>query len=74
MWLMNGSNITGGGVIHNDPNWSITKSGDFNGDGKTDLIWRNSSNGETAHVADGRACLCDQFGIEQHKPFVRTGR
>src|SRR5207237_3802375 len=28
-----------------DPSWTLAGTGDFNGDGKADLIWRNSTNG-----------------------------
>jgi hypothetical protein len=31
-----------------DMNWKIVGTGDFNGDGKTDLLWRNDSNGLNA--------------------------
>jgi hypothetical protein len=29
-----------------DLNWTISRTGDFDGDGKTDLIWRNSQTGD----------------------------
>src|SRR5436853_300385 len=29
-----------------DTNWRIVASGDYDGDGKADLLWRNSSTGE----------------------------
>jgi hypothetical protein len=32
----------------NDPDWKIIGTGDFNGDGMTDLLWYNSSTGQTA--------------------------
>jgi hypothetical protein len=28
-----------------DQNWKIVGTGDFNGDGKPDVLWRNSANG-----------------------------
>jgi hypothetical protein len=28
-----------------DPSWKIAGIGDFNGDGKSDLLWRNASSG-----------------------------
>jgi hypothetical protein len=31
-----------------DPNWKIAGRGDFNGDGKPDILWRNTSNGQNA--------------------------
>ena len=53
-WLMNGSVIaqssyvTAGGVpVNPDPSWSFLGAGDFNGDGMSDMLWRNAS-GEIA--------------------------
>jgi hypothetical protein len=31
-----------------DPHWGIVGRGDFNGDGKPDILWRNTSNGQNA--------------------------
>jgi len=31
-----------------DPNWSISGTGDFNADDKTDILWRNSVTGVNA--------------------------
>ena len=53
-WLMNGSVITqssfvtaGGTPVNPDPSWSFLGAGDFNGDGMSDMLWRNAS-GEIA--------------------------
>lgn len=47
LWLMNGSTVTGYGSLLNspnpDPNWMIATTGDFNGDGKADLLWRRNT-------------------------------
>jgi ELWxxDGT repeat protein len=50
LWTMNGSAITGGGdltsggaAVRPDASWSIAGIGDFNGDGNSDILWRNSS-------------------------------
>jgi ELWxxDGT repeat protein len=50
LWTMNGSTITGGGdltsggaSVRPDASWSIAGIGDFNGDGNSDVLWRNSS-------------------------------
>ncbi|MBV9739603.1 MAG: VCBS repeat-containing protein [Hyphomicrobiales bacterium] len=49
-WTMNGSQITGsqgltlaGVQVAPDASWSIAGIGDFNGDGKSDILWRNTS-------------------------------
>jgi hypothetical protein len=49
-WTMNGSQITssrqvalGGSPVMPDSSWSIVGIGDFNGDGKSDILWRNTN-------------------------------
>jgi hypothetical protein len=52
VWLMDGTNLTT--VVdltslkypNEPPNWSIGGTGDFNGDGKEDILWRNSATGD----------------------------
>jgi microcystin-dependent protein len=55
LWQMNGTVIAGsgdlnagGGAISLDASWSVAGIGDFNGDGKADIIWRNTVTGEVA--------------------------
>ncbi len=50
VWLMNGTNLTGGVLTTpvTDPNWDISGTGDFDSDGQTDLLWRNGATGENA--------------------------
>jgi hypothetical protein len=49
-WTMNGSQVTasqqvtlGGSAASPDASWSIAGIGDFDGDGKADLLWRNAN-------------------------------
>ena len=47
-WNMNGSTIISGGVVmfgavKPDATWSVAGVGDFNGDGNSDILWRNSN-------------------------------
>ena len=46
MWLMSGTTIIGGGRLLLDPAWSVVQVGDYNGDGKSDLLWHNSVTGQ----------------------------
>jgi len=54
-WSMNGSAITSGNfltlngqVIAPDATWSIAGTGDFNGNGNADILWRQSASGALA--------------------------
>jgi len=42
LWLMDGKTIKGATYL--DPistDWQVVGTGDFNGDGKSDILWRN---------------------------------
>jgi hypothetical protein len=46
--LLKGTNVVGGGAIANNPfdtSWNIVGTGDFNGDGKSDLVWQQQGTG-----------------------------
>ena len=47
---LKGTVAVGGGVIQNnpfDPTWNVVATGDFNGDGKADLVWQHQGDGLT---------------------------
>jgi len=49
IWQMNGTSIASQGdlgIISPSSGWVIQGVGDFNGDGKADILWRNTTNGE----------------------------
>src|SRR5712691_2962126 len=49
-----------------DLNWTVAGIGDFDGDGKADLLWRNTSTGENyIHFMDGST-------IKPTEGFIRT--
>src|SRR6266404_4279997 len=51
IWLMNGATMISSGVFMAtvaDLNWTIVGSGDYNGDGQADILWRNKSNGQNS--------------------------
>ena len=49
VWLMNGTTLMDGRLLTPDrvasPEWRIAGAGDFNGDGKSDIVWQNDVNG-----------------------------
>jgi len=75
IWFMSGSSRIGRATILDGarptfigPPWSIVGSRDFNEDGKTDLLWHNSSSGETqiwhmnGHKVSDRATVLGENG------------
>ena len=47
---MNGTNVIGGGTVEPQSRgrWKAVGTGDFNGDGHSDILWQNTSNGQAA--------------------------
>jgi hypothetical protein len=49
IWQMNGTTIASQGdlgIVSPSSGWNIVGVGDFNGDGKADILWQNSTSGE----------------------------
>ena len=50
IWNMGGSTLVGGGTVtpNPGPHWKAIGAGDFNGDGNSDILWRNASTGQAS--------------------------
>ena len=48
IWFMNGSTTTSSAYITGvtDTRWKIVAAGDYDGDGKADILWRHSKTGD----------------------------
>jgi hypothetical protein len=42
IWFMNGTAVASSAGVGNIPiNWTVVGTGDFNGDGMSDIVWRD---------------------------------
>jgi len=56
VWLMNGTGTLGAAIVYpGGTNYAVTNTGDLNGDGKTDLIFRNTAGSTAAWLMNGTA-------------------
>lgn len=55
IWLMNGNAVVGGGMVgYPGSEWSMVGTGDYDNDGKADLMWRHAPTGTiTEWLMDG---------------------
>jgi hypothetical protein len=54
MWLMNGTTVASWSLIANIwKGWNIVGTGDFNGNGEADVLWRDDSGGVAIWMMDG---------------------
>jgi serine protease len=54
-WLMNGTSILSSAVLYTNPAYSVTNTGDLNGDGRSDLIWRHTGGSTVGWLMNGTA-------------------
>ena len=56
LWIMNGATHASPAADHlsSAPTGRWPATGDFNGDGKADILWRNTTDGKTLGLDDGR--------------------
>ena len=56
VWFMNGTTLASSGSVFTlaDPAWKVVGTGDYDGNGKADIAWRNASTRRGLRLADER--------------------
>src|SRR5262249_26234686 len=74
-WQMNGAAIAvsgdlnaAGSAVRPDASWSVAGVGDFNADGKSDLLWRNSNGSLVEWLMDGTSIAASGVVPSAGKP------
>jgi serralysin len=61
IWFMNGIEVTSGsgisGAPAKDTHWSVVGTGDFNGDGTSDIVWRDDTGNTEIWLMNGANVL-----------------
>jgi Tol biopolymer transport system component len=71
---MDGSTSISQAVIGNaDPSWKIAGTGDFNRDGKSDLLWRNDDGSVALWQTDGLRSLTSYPVVDNSWKIAGTG-
>jgi len=64
MWLMDGGTIGSSVGVGNVPNnWQIPETGDFNGDGMSDILWRDNNGGGVAMSLMNGGAVQSSLGV-----------
>jgi hypothetical protein len=54
MWLMNGlTSVSAAGMLSAGTGWSVKQIGDFNGDGKSDILWQHTDESTAMWLMNG---------------------
>jgi hypothetical protein len=79
-WMMNGSQIESaeavtyqGTAVSLNSSWTLAAIGDFNGDGKADLVWENSNGALGEWTMNGAAITSANSITSQGQPVSPTG-
>ncbi len=75
-WFMNGLNfisgdllrtVNGNEAIERDQDWQIVGTGDYNGDGKLDLLWRHATPGNERLLVHDAAVVARAGHLGKHE-------
>ncbi len=77
IWQMNGSAVQSsasityqGNVIAPDASWKVVEIGDFNGDGSSDILWRNDNGSMSEWIMNGSQIMQSLTPSSQGNPAL----
>ena len=77
-WFLNGTNLIGSNTITSgdvavapDATWHVVEIGDFNGDGKSDILWRNDNGAVAEWLLNGSAIMQSVTAPRWHSGVAR---
>ncbi len=80
IWLMNGSTVQSSGaitcqgnVVAPDASWKVVEIGDFNGDGSSDILWRNANGSMAEWLMNGAQITQSLVPSSQGSPAAPDG-
>ncbi|MBP2316966.1 FG-GAP repeat domain-containing protein, partial [Azospirillum soli] len=80
LWAMNGATVTSsnavqlnGAAVAPGAAWQVEGTGDFTGDGKADLVWRNTSSGQMLVWAMNGATVTSSNAVQLNGANVAPG-
>jgi serralysin len=61
--LSDGTSLMGGGAVGPNPgaDWHVQGTGQFNGDGRSDILWQNDNGQAAVWLMDGTTLLSGMF-------------
>jgi hypothetical protein len=81
VWSMDGSQLVSSHLVANDQGvlgsmgseWHVVTTGDFDGDGKSDILWENTSGNTDVWSMDGTQLLSDRLVKDEQSVLAQMG-
>jgi hypothetical protein len=72
-WFMNGASATGAGLGNVAHSFAVAAVGDYNGDGRDDILWWHDNGNLGAWFMNGAAASAISYGGVSHDWIINPG-